>query len=170
MMRCPKCGARFTDDNAFCLDDGTTLVGESGSADTVILPTATPTFKPAGLSKNTDSTGSDQKGPLMYILIGAMAATIAALAVGLYLTNDKDAQSNTNVAPPPKSVATNSGGTPPPARIINTVGYTAARTHNRIGSQEHPRSLANDPERPPFRGVCGFVCSDVCWIQGHARR
>lgn len=138
MNRCPKCGARFTDDNAFCLDDGTALVGESGHAETVVLPISAATANPRGTPEHRNSPRSKPSSPTVYILIGAMAATIVALGIVLYLTRD-------GIKGP---AAENKAKPETPSNSANT---TAARTPTNSSAEtslrEGPASITESTAR-----------------------
>jgi hypothetical protein len=103
MKKCPKCKQIFSEDYAFCLEDGETLVfvgteDESletvnvnvGEFETQILPHSSinsaetlvnPTVRPTG-----SSTNSSGYSKWLYVIFGVMTAIIAVLAISFYVT------------------------------------------------------------------------------------
>jgi len=88
MKRCPNCNQFFSDENIFCLNDGTSLlnVSQPGQAPAAFLaPESSPThFVPR---PTTDVSGSSSNIPgWIYAIIGAMAAIIVALGAAFFVT------------------------------------------------------------------------------------
>lgn len=85
MKRCPDCGRNYPDETlSFCLDDGATLVYESGGREadkTAILdlpPSEAPTHQQEAAKVTTGLTSDDSKRKLIF----AAAVVILTLAAG----------------------------------------------------------------------------------------
>ncbi len=79
MKRCPRCNREFVDDIVFCFDDGTPLMSNTSTQETVVLPTspAVPHYVPAATLPT-----QTQKAP--YAVIGIIfVLTIAAVGFGV---------------------------------------------------------------------------------------
>ncbi len=79
MKRCPRCNREFVDEIDFCFDDGTPLLSNASTQETVVLPTspAMPDYAPAAAHQTTA-----QKPP--YAILGIIfVLTIAAVGFGV---------------------------------------------------------------------------------------
>ncbi len=97
MKKCPNCNQTFTDDNFFCLEDGTTLllVSETGE-NPPIFPTAsdTPTqvmTRPAVIAAGSEKDSSKW----LFLIIGILATALAGLAIFMFLPGEKGEKSET---------------------------------------------------------------------------
>lgn len=110
MKRCPNCNQTFSDDNLYCLEDGTLLVPISGaeqippffqtpdSAPTQFIPR--PNINVAEASANTSKW--------LYLIIGVMATALVALGIAFVMMRnpteketaktDQSTKSNENVS------------------------------------------------------------------------
>ena len=88
MKRCPNCNQIFSDDNLFCLNDGTSLldISNTGQTPTIFLtPESSPTqFVPRPTANIPNSSGGIPGW--LYAVLGAMAAIIVALGVAFFVT------------------------------------------------------------------------------------
>ena len=88
MKRCPNCNQSFSDENSFCLSDGTPLVSDAAEVPTVIRPS--PVFQqpvqPVRQGVN----------PLFAYLAIALFALIAGGAIVAYLKSDSGVPSNSS--------------------------------------------------------------------------
>lgn len=86
MKRCPNCNQIFSDENIFCLDDGTSLldVPNAGQAPTVsFTPESSPTLT---IPRQTADTANSSGIPgWLYAVLGAMAAIIIALGTAFFM-------------------------------------------------------------------------------------
>ena len=79
MKRCPRCNREFVDEIDFCFDDGTPLLSNTFTQETVVLPTSPiiPNYMPA-----TTPPVAPQKPP--YAILGIIfVLTIAAVGFGV---------------------------------------------------------------------------------------
>lgn len=84
MKKCPGCSRIFDDDNDYCLEDGTLLVGDSGGI-------SLGTFQSSGemptqyvpQQKNTVPASNRSTSNVLYLLVGIFAT--ASIGLGLYL-------------------------------------------------------------------------------------
>jgi hypothetical protein len=117
MKRCPKCGLTLTDDNDFCLEDGSRLVVESGNQAFGGMQTSgeMPTQfvpRPQAIAAPS-STGSS---PILYLVIGVLSTALAAVGVYVLLIRDDGKKSEivgANV-PQANSTASPTPSTPSP--------------------------------------------------------
>lgn len=111
MKKCPKCKQIFSDDYAFCLEDGSTLFAipeedsaptidvKAGDLETQVLP---PNIMETATTFETQTDpGNELSAPTvvmkkpptqtkwLYAIVGAMAAIIAVLAISFYFTRSK---------------------------------------------------------------------------------
>ncbi|GEM_PF-4788853 len=96
MKKCPQCGSIFTDDNNFCLGDGTALLaptGEnyrSGDVPTQVIARHVP-------------QQSRASSPWLYLLLGgALAAVICLVGFILFSNKEKETAATKNNTPTPK--------------------------------------------------------------------
>ncbi|HUQ34509.1 MAG TPA: hypothetical protein VM095_20480 [Pyrinomonadaceae bacterium] len=124
MKRCPACNRTYTDDQNFCLDDGTTLVGQSsGSYNSSDAPTANiqysgssapteymhgnptssgrpmPTSPPPAFMPPYAQNVQNKRSPLPWI-IGGVAVLVIGIAVALLLSNRKTTTGTTGGTTP----------------------------------------------------------------------
>jgi hypothetical protein len=156
MKKCPKCSVVFEGYETYCPDDGAILV-EDGVSPAYYTPTQvinTPAISPA----------VREKSPLIYVLLGAMAATILALGIVLYVTSGggnksvepNREQSATNTSPSAPTSGSRNGEQPAPAdeELPITVSHAQGlmtRWKNSQNSKNFPvyRSLY----APTFVGI-----------------
>jgi hypothetical protein len=101
MKRCPRCNQLFTDDNFFCLDDGTSLLLSSDTAQnppvfqtssdqpTLIVPR----------SQTIAPNPVNNPSKWLYLIIGVMGTALVAMAIFMFLprnTSDKSETTNQN--------------------------------------------------------------------------
>jgi len=101
MKKCPNCHQTFSDDNSFCLNDGTTLqyVSETSQTPTLFqMPAEMPTQVIPRSPVNTP-TSSGIPGWL-YAVLGAMAAIIIALGVAFFITRTPAETENAKIEQP----------------------------------------------------------------------
>lgn len=119
MKKCPNCNQIYSDDNLFCLNDGTSLLLVSDTGQTPpIFPTSEnmPTQFISRSQPNLPNSSSNIPGWL-YAVLGAMAAIIVALGVAFFVTRapsekeivktEPGAKTNENVLISNKSVVEN---------------------------------------------------------------
>lgn len=113
MKRCPKCGLALTDDNDFCLEDGTRLLADSGNQAFGGMQTSgeMPTqFVPRPQSVTAPpTTGSS---PVLYLVIGVLATALAAVGGYLLLLRNDGKKLETVASATPQAISTTSS-TPP---------------------------------------------------------
>lgn len=88
MKRCPNCNQLFSDENIFCLNDGTSLldVSNTGQAPTVFLtPESSPTLFVPRPTADIRNSSNGIPGWL-YAVLGAMAAVIITLGAAFFVT------------------------------------------------------------------------------------
>jgi hypothetical protein len=140
MKKCPNCNQLFTDDNMFCLEDGTSLLMVSDTGpNPLVFPTSgemptqyveRPVTAAAAVSKDASKW--------LYLVIGILATALVAVTAFLFLgrdtgkkdetadaknalsqTGQKDPEATKNVQPNTQSsyVANTQGATPAPPTI-----------------------------------------------------
>lgn len=85
MKKCPNCNQFFSDDNLFCLNDGTSLllVSESGQSPPIVH---TPENMPTQVLSRSPANSSSKIPGWLYAVLGAMAAIIVALGIAFFVT------------------------------------------------------------------------------------
>lgn len=115
MKRCPKCGLTLTDDNDFCLEDGTRLLADSGNQAFGGMQTSgeMPTqFVPRPQAVTGPlTTGSS---PVLYLVIGVLATALAAVGVYLFLIRNDGNKLETASSNTPQAISTPSPTPPSP--------------------------------------------------------
>ena len=112
MKQCPNCGRTFTEDNQFCLEDGTTLVfaeamptqSYSGDIPTVVVPRIPPTqhfenqpqFQVPQTAQVQTSSTAKWIFPVLGLLLGAVFV-LAGVVVYQFTKKDEKASTNTNL-------------------------------------------------------------------------
>ena len=122
MKTCPQCGQQFSDDNSFCLDDGSVLVvpAHTPSRGTGDQPTQVLTTAPVVIASSNKGVLYAFVGILL-LVIGGMASYIAfrpgddSDKFQTVSTTKANTQSETPApAPPPNTVVTPAANAPPP--------------------------------------------------------
>jgi hypothetical protein len=88
MKQCPQCKNHYTDDNLYCLNDGTPLsdfMDQTNSATIAFMPNDTPTQVLPYVRVQTQTQPS-AVSKWLYLLIGAMAVMIIALGYAFYFS------------------------------------------------------------------------------------
>ena len=85
MKKCPNCNQIFSDDNDFCLNDGTPLISDNTSQPTLIVNTPASTAQPFNHAALGPSTGSSN---MLYLVIGVLATTLVGIAAYAFLLRD----------------------------------------------------------------------------------
>src|SRR5688500_6349556 len=86
MKRCPQCGARFTDSNSFCLDDGTVLISESPQANQRGVPEAeAPTVK---MSSDAVSEHRARRPRWMFVVLLVLVVALTGVIGYIFLANN----------------------------------------------------------------------------------
>ncbi|CAN5217451.1 hypothetical protein BH10ACI1_BH10ACI1_30630 [soil metagenome] len=107
MKKCPNCDQLFDNDNVFCINDGTTLIATIETQQKVASfatfndsPTQIVPYPPMSAPPNSSSKW-------LFLIIGAMTATIVALAIGYFAPRNKMDENarNENVLTTNQSVA-----------------------------------------------------------------
>lgn len=98
MKRCPNCNQIFSDENNFCLSDGTTLIPIiSYSAENRIseeIPTQI-----LLRSQTIPINPQNDNSKWLYLIIGAMGVGLAALAIFIFLPRNTSEKTETNSQP-----------------------------------------------------------------------
>lgn len=150
MKKCPNCNQMFSDENLFCLNDGTSLLNipDTGQAPTFFqTPADTPTqFIPR---LPTNAPVSAPTSNWLYLIIGVMATTIIALGIAFYLSrnnpNEKETAKteqstklNENVSSPNQSVVENKTNESMPGNKPNVATYSTPRPMPSINPNLDP--------------------------------
>ncbi len=85
MKKCPTCNQTFTDDNDFCLNDGTPLISDSTSQPTLIVNAPSANAQPFHHAASSPSTGSSN---MLYLVIGVLATALVGIAAYAFLLRD----------------------------------------------------------------------------------
>lgn len=103
MKRCPNCNQTYSDENSFCLSDGTLLVSDAADVPTVISrsPFIQQSVQPVRQGVN----------PLFAYLAIALFALVAGGAVVAYLKSDSSAPANISAQPKNETPTTASSPT-----------------------------------------------------------
>ena len=125
MKRCPKCGLILTDDNDFCLEDGTRLVINSGNQAFGGFQTSgeMPTqFVPRSHPVTTVPPASGSS-PILYVVIGILATALIVLGAYVLVLWDNGKQSeivvrdgsqaNSTASPNPSTLSPPAASAPP---------------------------------------------------------
>ena len=90
MKKCPSCNQTFSDDNYFCLEDGTTLLltGETG-ANPPVFPTAdnatTQIISRPQISRQTAAaTAPKNSSKWLFLVIGILATAVVGMGVFMF--------------------------------------------------------------------------------------
>ncbi len=143
MKRCHNCNQTFSDENLFCLSDGTPLVSDTPEVPTLVRhsPFVQQPAQPArqGVS------------PLFAYLAIALLALVAGGAVVAYLKSDSSAQSNVSAQPKPETLATSASPTPEkqvevkkqpetkptPRIVVSQPSNVGSDTYNSVSNQTY---------------------------------
>ena len=144
MKRCSNCNQSFSDDNVFCLNDGTVLETTSGASYSGDLPTRFITPFPA--VKTIEKKDSNTN---IYAVIGAMAIVIVGLsAIVFFLMSDakdkKNEENNSSVAAQTSPTSEKGNKTPKvektPAPVLE---ITTEAAQNLVNSWEKAQDGKN---------------------------
>ena len=105
MKRCPKCRRRFSDDSLnFCLDDGTPLLAEPDSEQTLIAPTIAAAGYPQLQPGSGETANQSSHRWILFVFIVLLAVMLGGAAVAfLYRINQWDSKTNEPATPAVKS-------------------------------------------------------------------
>jgi hypothetical protein len=151
MKRCPKCRRRFSDDSLnFCLDDGSPLLAQPDSEQTLISPTIAapssyPQFQPT--SNQATPTRSSYRW-ILFAFIVLLAVMLGGAAVAfLYRVNQWDAKTKEQATPSvkPSEATPNKSNRPTPEpsiqarpnlsgewNVMNTIEKTSVPTYANL--------------------------------------
>lgn len=126
MKICPACGRTFDGDDDFCPDDGARLSRSAASVfDTPTTVIGTP-------ARKSVAAGNGSKRPMLYVLVGAMAATIIALGFALYTYTGGTTEPTANA--------------PANAKAKGYANTNQAKDANRPSSQTAPATQASEAD------------------------
>ena len=74
MKTCPQCGQQFTDDNSFCLDDGSVLLSQAHA------PSRSSGDQPTQVLKTAPVTTVHSNKGFVYALVGVLLLVIGGMA------------------------------------------------------------------------------------------
>lgn len=100
MKRCPNCNQVFSDDNVFCQQDGTTLLFVSQTSENPSLFPVTDSAPTQVVSRPriSSSSAASDSSKWLYLIIGAIAATILALGITFYFSQNANQKESGNFA------------------------------------------------------------------------
>ncbi|MFN0277893.1 MAG: hypothetical protein ACKVRN_04745 [Pyrinomonadaceae bacterium] len=141
MKKCPNCNQLFSDENAFCLNDGTPLMMLASTQDTVVLPKSSSGQQ---FQNRAEVAGKPGQSILIYLMFGViLLLSIVAVGFGVAFfmssrgDNPKDTTAQTNQAanPPGSNPPSNQSGparpsptdavvigSPPPVKTVRPPG------------------------------------------------
>lgn len=179
MKKCPNCGQFFSDENGFCLEDGTPLVWEGPSPGAVVSPSGDmPTqYIPRPLITSSVPVPAPRgNSNVLYLVIGVLATALVGLGAYMFLLGDYGKQpapvnngtSQANTAPAsgsPQSPAP-AGNTvnaanpvsPPPAPVPNVV-----LTGKWSGEIAYPSGSAFSAQAELAEAAPGQVRGQIVW-------
>jgi hypothetical protein len=141
MKRCPQCQQTFSDDNFYCLSDGTPLPAFSDATEAETVVRSAPVVQP------TAQTTRQGVNPLItYLSIGFLASlVIIGGAIILFLL----LKSNTNTPPAKNDVANIVSNTPEPkqTREPDTTNQQKANLEEQQASLEKEKQKLADERR-----------------------
>jgi hypothetical protein len=133
MKKCPNCGQPYSDDDLFCVTDGTTLVPgvpesaqggyNSGNAPTQVLQRSL-----------SQSAGPKSNSNLLYMVIGILATALVGLTVVFYVTRSKE-----------------SGKEKTEANYSNSsTEYKTSQVNSNLPKNSTPASVVSEPANVPI--------------------
>lgn len=164
MKRCPNCNQMFSDENIFCLNDGTSLldVSNSGQAPTVFLtPESSPTLFVPRPAADISHSSSGIPGWL-YAVLGAMAAIIIALGAAFFVTRAPAEKEIAKIEPTTKSSEPVSNANQP-----NTESKTNEPTTNKSNAAVFSPSPRPMPSINPNLNPTGRWTGDWTSSKAH---
>ena len=166
MKTCFNCNQTFTDDNDFCLNDGTPLISDSRSQPTSIVNTPASTAQPFNRVSPHPTAGSSN---ILYLVIGVLATALVGIAAYAFLLrdngNDKTegarapAYANPSSATPTATVAEIT--TPPPPVAPQAANPNLTPSGNWSGDWSGKSSAFT--ARASFTEVNGSVTGQIVW-------
>lgn len=166
MKKCPNCNQIFSDDNDFCLNDGTPLISDNTSQPTLIVNTPASTAQPFNHAAPGPSTGSSN---MLYLVIGVLATALVGIAAYAFLLRDtgsgKADGSNTpvntvaSVATPTANPAASAIPPPPVAPQISNLNITPSGNWSGDWSGRSSAFTAT----ASFTEVNGAVTGQIVW-------
>jgi len=85
MKKCPNCNQTFSDDNFFCLDDGTTLLLVEDAGDNSTLFPMMSNSAPTQIISRPTAVASGDSSKWLFLIIGVLATALAGLAIFLFV-------------------------------------------------------------------------------------
>jgi len=94
MKRCPKCSLKYDDSLAFCLEDGTPLIGHKDPDETLVLPNAQPQPTIAAIPFHApiaprEPAPQRSSNRVLYAIILLLAIFATGVTVALFYQRDK---------------------------------------------------------------------------------
>jgi hypothetical protein len=179
MKICPQCHQTFTDDNFFCLEDGTPLPTDaqtaqyppvfqtSGNDQTLVIPRA-PTPQPTQPQQLT-SSGSSSKW--LFLIIGVLATALVGLGAYTFLPREKQEKFDKLPAVVQNSNAEQATKTNPVAvnKPENVAPQTAPNTNATRLSANTPAALSEpNPNLTPTGSWSGDWSSKTTYFTAEA--
>ena len=133
MKTCPQCGQQFSDDNSFCLDDGSILV----------LPAHTPSRGTGDqptqvfLTPAPVTTANPNKG-ILYAFVGVLLLVIGGMTSYIVFRPGDDGEKFQTVSTT-KANTQSESPTPPPANTVVTPAFNAPPPISRLDATANGR-------------------------------
>jgi len=147
MKRCPQCGAVYSDDNSFCLNDGTALIGTLASGD---IPTQV-------ISRSAPLAPAINPSPWLYVLLGVLATTVIAIAVFAFWPRETE-RATRSVLPTPtvaENTRTPSNNKPVANTLAPSPPVAAAPTPRRPMTSTQRVRFAKGAVSTSLKGTLG---------------
>ncbi|MBK6724637.1 MAG: hypothetical protein IPG58_15625 [Acidobacteria bacterium] len=171
MKNCPSCNQIFTDDNDFCLNDGTLLVFASAGLSNNV-PTEVVQYRQTSQSVPQPDGGSSN---ILYLLIGVLATALVGIGIYLFVSRDSESRAeNRNSAPAPansqpqpntatpattSNLPPNINAATPPERPATTVSPNG----NWTGNISYPSGSAFSAKASFSDTGSGQVSGQILW-------
>ena len=167
MKKCPNCNQSFSDDNDFCLNDGTPLISDNTSQPTLIVNTPSSTAHPFNRVEPGASTGSSN---MLYLVIGILATALVAVGVYAFLILENETTKRTEGSNSPVTTVASSATPslkpdatailpPPPAPLATNPGLTPSGNWSGDWSGRSSAFTAT----ASFSEVNGAVTGQIVW-------
>ncbi len=142
MKRCPNCNQMFSDENIFCLNDGTLLlaVSDTTQAPTIsFTPESSPTLLVPRQTANLPRSSAGGIPGWLYAVLGAMAATIIALGAAFFVSR----------APAEKETAKSEPTTKSSESVSNTNQSNTENKTNEPTTNKFTSTVSSTPRPQP---------------------
>ena len=141
MKKCPNCQQIFSDDNQFCLNDGTVLyVSEAGQSPVFQTPDSAPTqfFSPPLPASAAKAPADSSKW--LFLIIGVMATALLALGITFFMSRTPNEKETVKTVLAIESNLTKANSSEKPNQIADDKSVVAPTLENKTPNSQGENS------------------------------